>query len=557
MAVTHFRPLRPATCLLIAFLIRIPTPAHSADPAPDPGPSKTTPVAKTAAQKQAEKQAEIDRDRQATAVALNYCRASFHRIRKQPTKQVMLQEQTQILNNLNLSGIADREVIQLYTAVLDEIHSVQIAEKERLAFEARHRREFHRRLFANALLFGSEVATAQLVGAVRTGANSWWDYRAMEDQKENDIWKVEKIRMKTVVSKSSTFLDTLWQMARKKQIPDSWLIRGSDLDRLEVALRIRSPRQRLRVLKRMERFMTHYPPYWYYIGRTQQQLGQLFAAMKTYDRMTGIAAGHFRNDALLAAGIANQAMIQAHLGQPAAPLTALKALRMSSTCWEANLICARVLADTGRTAQAEEAILTNLDSSIERTRSLVHLLSLYYRTGNLDKIAKRLADPKVCRDLPVPVLLRCVARLDPGKVPATVNRQLAGSLKVMPRRQFGADDIVVVAGNGWQLNEARIGLSLNGRKITIRPKLTNRDQQVLATFVHVAEFGNPFALASKPPRTIVTLEYPDTPRVRLALGNNRPKVSGIGPENEPGLKITAIEFDTLHLSLVADADAGR
>ena len=50
---------------------------------------------------------------------------------------------------------------------------------------------------------------------------------------------------------------------------------------------------------------------------------------------------------------------------------------MSSTCWEANLICARGLADTGRTAQAEEAILTNLDSSIERTRRLVHLLSLY------------------------------------------------------------------------------------------------------------------------------------------------------------------------------------
>ena len=153
-------------------------------------------------------------------------------------------------------------------------------------------------------------------------------------------------------------------------------MRGSDLDRLEVALRIPSPRQRLRVLKRMERFMTHYPPYWYYIGRTQQQLGQLFAAMKTYDRMTGIAAGHFRNDALLAAGIANQAMIQAHLGQPAAPLTAMKALRMSSNCWEANLICARVLADTGRTAQAEEAILTNLDSSIERTRS--HVLSLIH-----------------------------------------------------------------------------------------------------------------------------------------------------------------------------------
>ncbi len=554
MSLPHLQPRRTTiiTGLLVAFLIHVPTTARSADPAPNPdtSPSEKNPAAKT----KAEKQAEIERDRQATAVALNYCRASFHRIRKQPTKQVMLEEQTQILNNLNLSGIADREVIQLYTAVLDEIHLVQIAEKERVAFEVRHRREFHRRLFANALLFGSEVATAQLVGAVRTGANSWWDYRAMEDQKENDLWKVEKIRMQTVVSKSSTFLDTLWQMARKKQIPDSWLIRGTDLDRLKVALRLPHLRQRLRVLKRMERFMTHYPPYWYYVARTQQQLGQLFAALKTYDRMTRIATGHFRNDELLAAGMANQAMIQAHLGQPDAPLTALKALDKSPTCWEANLICARVLADTGRTTRAEDAILTNLDTNLERTRSLVHLLSLYYRTGDLDKIAKRLADPKVCRDLPVPVLLRCVARLDPKKVPATVNRQLVGSLKVMPRRQFGADDVVVVAGRGWQLDEARMGLSLNGRNTFARPKLTNKDQQVLATFARVAEFGNPLVLAPKPPETTLTLEYPDTPRVRLVFGNDQPKVARVGPANEPRLKITAIEFDTLRLSLVADSE---
>ena len=50
---------------------------------------------------------------------------------------------------------------------------------------------------------------------------------------------------------------------------------------------------------------------------------------------------------------------------------------------------------------------------------------------------------------------------------------------------------------------------------------------------------------------------PATPRVRRALGSNRPKVSGLGLENEPGLKSAAIAFDTLHLSLFADADAGR
>ena len=536
---------------LLAALVLTSSPLQADDPAP--AQPVAQPKAQPAAKTPAQKQAEIERDRTATAVALNYCRASFHRIRKYPTKQVMLQEQKQILNNLNLSGVADREVILLYTAVIDEIHLVQIAEKERAAFESRHRREFQQRLFANALLFGSEVATGQFVGAVRTGANSWWDYRATEDKKESDVWKVEKIRMKTVVSKSSTFLDTLWQMARKKQIPDSWLIRGSDLDRLEVALHVKQPRQRLRVLKRMERFMTHFPPYWYYVARTQQQLGQLFAALKTYDRMTEIATGHFRNDELLAAGMANQAMIQAHLGQPTAPLTAIKALKHSSSCWEANLICARVLADSGRAALAEDAILSNLDTNLERHRSLVHLLSLYYRRGDLDKIATRLADPKVCRDLPVSVLLRCAARLDPKNVPATVNRQLAGSLKVIPRRVFGPDDIVVVAGPGWQLGEARIALALDGKTSSIRPRFSRQDTHVVATFSRVAEFGNPLSVAARPPKTTLTLEYPDTPRVRLVLGDDRPKVSTARPSGLPGLRITAIEFDTLHLSLVANA----
>mgnify|MGYP001410278166 FL=1 len=158
------------------------------------------------------------------------------------------------------------------------------------------------------------------------------------------------------------------------------------------------------------------------------------------------------------------------------------------------------------------------------------------------------------QDLPVPVLLRCVARLDPKKVPATVNQQLAGSLKVMPRRQFGADDVVVVAGRGWQLDEARMGLTLNRRNTFARPKLTNQNQQVVATFARVAEFGNPLILAAKPPETTLTLEYPDTPRVRLVLGNDQPKVAKGGPGNEPRLRITTIEFDTLHLSLVADSE---
>ena len=72
-----------------------------------------------------------EQERFQTAVALNYCRAAFHHIRKTPTKAMLVQQQEQILNNLNLDGINDPELIRLYTAVLDEIGDVEIADRER------------------------------------------------------------------------------------------------------------------------------------------------------------------------------------------------------------------------------------------------------------------------------------------------------------------------------------------------------------------------------------------------------------------------------------------
>src|SRR5690348_10108755 len=59
-----------------------------------------------------------EKEARSTAVALNYCRASFHRMRQNPSKRVLSEEQQHILNNLNLNEIGDQEVITLYTGVL-------------------------------------------------------------------------------------------------------------------------------------------------------------------------------------------------------------------------------------------------------------------------------------------------------------------------------------------------------------------------------------------------------------------------------------------------------
>lgn len=454
---------------------------------------------------------------QATAVALNYCRTSFHRIRRYPYKRVLLEEQQQILNNLDLNGIADEEVVRLYTTVLQEISQVQIVARERKVIKERHRRVFYRQLSLTALDLTAQLATAHYAAAVRTGAASWWDFRAMGYQTELDTWKLEKQQILALTDKSALFLDTFWKLARKRNIPDRWLVRSTDLDKLDEAVREPDLAVRLRVLKRMENFMECYPPYWYYVGRTQQQLGQLFAAADTYRELTELGRGHFRKDEMLAAGTVNRAVIQQYLKQPAADATARDALKFSMDGWEVNLMGADVLRRNGQFELAEDAILRNLDVELERPQSLAALLIVYHDWKQKEKLAARLASLDVIGDVPMPALLHAARLLADDRLPAPLISHLRSSLGGQIDLHFGRDDLVFTALPNWQLTSARVSVIV-GRQTLTRPLQSNVRDRREVRFRRVIELGSPLKPPTETlPPLLLVLDYPDGLKVRVHL----------------------------------------
>lgn len=457
-----------------------------------------------------------DDARRSAAVALNYSRAALHHIRQNPSKRVLWEEQEKILNHLNLNCVADEEVLKLYSSVLDEIAQIQIADKERLYLKDRYRHQLQAGATAQVFNLAANLATADYVNAVRTGANSWWDYRNITMTRDQDQWKVEKSRMTAVVDKSAQFLDTSWKMARAKQIPDRWLVRNDDLDRLETACKEPNPTVRLRVLKRMEPFLECYPPYWYYVARTQQSLGQLTASVETYQRLAKLGMGHFRKDEMLAAGLANQALIQAHLGLPGAADSARLALHHSTDVWEANLVCAAVLQRAGANDDAEDAILRNLDVDLERTQSQVALLGLYCQTQQVAKLTAQLQHPRVIRDVPVPVLLACASEIGDERMTAVIIGQLQSTFQAAPRINLGRDDLVLSAGPNWQLQAASVTLKW-GEKTFRKPRIAAQKDSTLISFDGVGEFGSLFSHAPEQEEVTVNLSYPDFPPVTLRL----------------------------------------
>jgi hypothetical protein len=454
--------------------------------------------------------------RRSTAVTLNYCRASFYRIQKCPTLRVLVEEQEKILNNVDLNGIADQEVIKLYTGVLMEISEIRLADRERVVLDDKYHNTLGTLLTADAFDFGTQLASANYVSAVRTGARSWWDYRTSVNTRDVDMFHVDQKRLMTFTEKSGQFLDTFWKLARDRKIPDRWLVRNHDLHNLEKAMQERDPAVRLRVLRRMQEFMICFPPYWYYLGRTQQALGQLGPSLETYDRLVKVGQGHFRKDEMLAAGLANRAMILDYLHQSGAVDAALKALTYSTDVWEANLMAAQVLGRNGRPAEAEDAILRNLDVELERDRSTVALVSLYATTRNIGKLQAWLANPVAVSRLPMPTLIRAASVLGPRRLPAAVAAQWAATVQAHYDINFGADDFVLVTTPAWKLQSSEMSLSV-GNDSSRQSTIALSPNQSEIRFGRIGEIGHPLYGSSASPPAMLLVKFPDTPLVRLRL----------------------------------------
>ncbi|QDU81636.1 hypothetical protein Pla110_33790 [Polystyrenella longa] len=502
-----------------------------------------------------DKLAEEERLRRSTAVALNYCRASFHRIQKYPTPQVLMEERDNILSNLNLNEIDDEEIIRLYTGVLQEINGMELADRERAIVKDKHSQAFNQKAWARSLDLAANFASANMVGMVQTGAAGWWDYRTFDWQRDLDVWKLDKERMNGIYDKSSSFLDTFWKLTRKRNIPDNWLIRSTDLDALEEAMKEKNPQVRLRVLRRMERFMEFYPPYVYYVARTEQELGQLFAANQTYGKLDKLCSGHFRQDEMLATGLANMALIQAYLKQPTAVATARAAMEKSTNVWQVNLVCARILSENREYDSAEESLLRNLDIGLEESQSRVGLLTLYYQAGDKRKMLAQLQDPKVLASVPPPVLLQCSALFDAREFPPQLRQQLANSIRIEPQLGFGADDLVIVASPEWNFETSDIVLQVGQRRWN-DPYIVRRERHVELRFPGVVEWGTPLQAQATTTPVAIGLRYAGMPTFQLTMTPNQlanpngGRGFGIGNDarNESSaLLLTTVEMNQMKL----------
>lgn len=536
------RPIRELSLFLLILLTSISSLTGDEPSAEE----KAVAAAKAAAEAKAAadaKAAAEERARRKLAVALNYCKASFHRITKYPNHTILHQEKRKILNNLDLTSVDEQVVVALYSNVIEEINEIELVDLEKDLIEEHHSHSFRQKLFLNAMAMSGQVATFNYMGALQTGVGSFWDFRTSEWNKDNDGWRLEKNHYLALTRKTTQFIETSWKLARDHKIPDEWLVRDIDLEQLGTTLSERDLHKRLRILKRMEPRMQCYPPYYYYVARTQQALGELSAAAQTYRDLRTLQTGHFRRDDMLAASLANLAAIEHSWHRSQALATARDALRESTDVWQANLVCASILAEHGEFTEAEDAVYRNLDVDLEQVSSHNSLALLYARSGQTAKLSKTLGNPEVVAMLKGPVLLQCGRALGSEGLPPLAARAMLASLHGHVQVGFGRDDLVVTADEDWQLDAAEVTVAYAGVDLG-KPEMLKGKGVTRFRYRGILEIGTPWQLTGQTRPIQMNVKFPgETPiAFRLDPGGSQKAMlvakSVSADRSHPGLKAT-------------------
>jgi tetratricopeptide (TPR) repeat protein len=241
-----------------------------------------------------------DYDTKQTALALNYALVSLCKITSYNDIIILDQEYKNIINNIDLSKIEDEEVKNLYLTLMDTITASNIAESSKERLNKIYEQQLTDTLYSSfnpssaALIFISPHLAITQVGSL------YFNYQDNKKNynifKEDQEAKINEQMLLTLNDQRKDFLNASWELIRRYEFPDIWRLTEEQIfDYIDILKDDQKDRKYRKLLRKTDEFQA-YPPFWYYLGKTSQDIGKNDEALKYYQKFSEIQKGIFRKD---------------------------------------------------------------------------------------------------------------------------------------------------------------------------------------------------------------------------------------------------------------------
>lgn len=228
------------------------------------------------------------------------------------------------------------------------------------------------------------------------------------------LWELDKAKIEAINDVRKVFLKTYWDLMNTYNIPERWRLTEQQLNYFLTVINEQDPAVRFRQLKAMQANFEMFPPFWYLLAKTAQEVNDYREALVVYHKIDTLRLPIFREDREFAQAMMEKVLLlrELRLQQPDL-LTLLADLDLNVDLathlrtitregqyeWTKNLFAAQQYAELGLYDEARALAVRNIDHDQEVSLSS-RVLGDIYAASHDDTLLQQLiaqmsTDPRI------------------------------------------------------------------------------------------------------------------------------------------------------------------
>jgi len=303
-------------------------------------------------------------------MALNYMHASLNKIITYNDKIILEDEYDNIINNLNLKAIEDREIVEVITGLMDTLTDHKLSAMDKAQFQNEYEQKLDDSL-SNALssINADGFTPFHMAGNLLLSLGSaYFDYQSTQNSAKKELdkskWELKKETIEVLNFTRKDFLVTYWEIMKRYDMPDSWRITEEQFNIFVNILKVNDPDLKQRRLLRMAKELAVFPGFWYELSLIAHQNNDMAVenqAFKKYEELNDSLLRHNSHYSLMLANQTTQ--YDAKTQKDEIVLLLKKIQKVDSLNPARKLFVAMKYHEIGDTPKALELIEENIDDN--------------------------------------------------------------------------------------------------------------------------------------------------------------------------------------------------
>ena len=428
-----------------------------------------------------------------TVLALNYAKVSLVKVISYNDVIILEQEYDNIINNINLSKIQDYEIVSLFTGLMDILTQTKISAKQKEFVQRNFDKKVEKALYES---FSSGLSSAMsnardpytaCASALTSIGSSYFNYRQnlenYKDQRNEDEWKIDKQILLDLNLIRKEFFVKSWELQKKYEFPDHWRLSENQVEEYVEALKDNDPKRRYRKLKRMETSFKAYPPFWYYLGSTAQNNGDVDEALNCYQEFDKTRKGIFRKDQfIVSTNMKKIALIDTtYNNESVSPMLEEILDNSNNQDWNNYLFAALQYANINEYQKSEELLTRNIDNGYEvslNKRVLGELILANKKDGNNNDLTDLINEMVTNDDVKNQDVLYLYGRTNNKNIIKGLEPQILSIEVSLNKNLIGKDDLIVVLPIKWFYDDLSASITIDGENFNNDKFSTVADERI-------------------------------------------------------------------------------